>query len=91
MAVLDVNSHFQVKMSDAEFATLSSFIFQEYGIKMPIQKKLLLQGRLRSRLKARKIDNFTDYIDFLFSNEGKQIELVNMIDVVTTNKTDFFS
>lgn len=90
MTILDLNSHFQVKMSDAEFATLSSFIFKEYGIKMPIQKKLLLQGRLRSRLKARKIDSFADYIDFLFSNEGKQIELVNMIDVVTTNKTDFF-
>jgi|JFJP01.1.fsa_nt_gi chemotaxis protein methyltransferase CheR len=90
MAISDVHKHFQAKMTDAEFATLSSFIFQEFGIKMPLQKKLLLQGRLRSRLNARKIDSFTEYINFLFSSEGKQIELVNMIDVVTTNKTDFF-
>jgi chemotaxis protein methyltransferase CheR len=90
MTIERVNKIFQTEMTDNEFARLSSFIFQEYGIKMPPQKKLLLQGRLRSRLKARNIDNFGDYIEFLFSNEGKQIELVNMIDVVTTNKTDFF-
>jgi len=36
------------------------------------------------------MDNFGQYIDFLFSSQGQQIELINMIDVVTTNKTDFF-
>ncbi len=90
MAIENVNKIFHTEMTNAEFARLSSFIFQEYGIKMPPQKKLLLQGRLRSRLKARNIDNFGEYIDFLFSSQGKQLELVNMIDVVTTNKTDFF-
>lgn len=77
-------------MSNADFAKLSDFIYSEYGIKMPLHKKLMLQGRLRSRLKDRNIDNYRKYIDFLFSDKGKQIELVHMIDVVTTNKTDFF-
>jgi len=90
MSIENVHKLFQTEMTKEEFVRLSSFIFEEYGIKMPLQKKLLLQGRLRSRLKARNISNFSDYIDFLFSDHGKQIELVNMIDVVTTNKTDFF-
>lgn len=77
-------------MSDKEFERLSEFIFREYGIKMPKHKKLMLQGRLRSRLKERNFTGFGQYIEFLFSSEGQQIELIHMIDVVTTNKTDFF-
>jgi chemotaxis protein methyltransferase CheR len=50
----------------------------------------MLQGRLRARLKESNHKNFTEYIDFVFSSEGQQIELIHMIDVVTTNKTDFF-
>lgn len=77
-------------MSDAEFLKLSEFIFREYGIKLPLHKKLMLQGRLRSRLKERNYHTFGEYLNFLFSSEGQQIELIHMIDVVTTNKTDFF-
>ena len=90
MKIEDVHKLYNLEMSEHDFSRLSKFIFQEYGIKMPPQKKLLLQGRLRARLKARNITSFKEYIDFLFSDQGKQIELVHMIDVVTTNKTDFF-
>nr|NQU89896.1 methyltransferase domain-containing protein [Bacteroidota bacterium] len=90
MKIEDVHKLYSVEMTDHDFSRLSKFIFEEYGIKMPPQKKLLLQGRLRSRLRERNIGSFKEYIDFLFSNQGQQIELVHMIDVVTTNKTDFF-
>lgn len=90
MNIADVHKIYQTELTDQDFARLSSFIFSEYGIKMPPHKKLMLQGRLRSRLKERNISSFSEYIDFLFSNKGQQIELVHMIDVVTTNKTDFF-
>ncbi len=29
-------------------------------------------------------------MDFVFSDKGGETELINMIDAVTTNKTDFF-
>jgi len=90
MNISEVHKIYQSELSDSDFMRLSSFIFGEYGIKMPSHKKLMLQGRLRSRLKERNISSFSEYIDFLFSNKGQQIELVHMIDVVTTNKTDFF-
>lgn len=90
MNASDIHKIYQAELSDGEFMKLSEFIFSEYGIKLTPQKRLMLQGRLRSRLKERGLTSFAEYIDFLFSNEGQQIELIHMIDVVTTNKTDFF-
>lgn len=81
---------YNAELTDPDFERLSKFIFREYGIKLPQHKKLMLQGRLRARLKECNHKNFAEYIDFVFSSEGQQIELIHMIDVVTTNKTDFF-
>jgi chemotaxis protein methyltransferase CheR len=88
--VNELHKIYNAELSDKDFARLSDFIFREYGIKLPMHKKLMLQGRLRARLRERKFTSFDRYIDFLFSSEGQQIELIHMIDVVTTNKTDFF-
>jgi len=60
------------------------------GIKLPPAKKTLVQCRLQKRLKAYNMINFSDYIDFLFSSAGREQELSNMIDEISTNKTDFF-
>ena len=90
MQTNNLHKVYNAELSNEEFDRLSKFIFREYGIKLPEHKKLMLQGRLRSRLKACNHDNFSSYIDYVFSNKGQQIELVHMIDVVTTNKTDFF-
>ncbi len=77
-------------MTTLEFNKLSGFILNNYGIKLPIAKKTMLEGRLQKRLRALNLTSFKDYCDYVFSNEGQQLELVHMIDVVTTNKTDFF-
>jgi chemotaxis protein methyltransferase CheR len=77
-------------MSDSDFGRLSVFIFREYGIHLPPHKKPMLQSRLRSRLKVNGCSDFATYINYLFSSRGQQIEMVQMIDTVTTNKTDFF-
>lgn len=78
------------RLSDKDFQKLSVLIYSNYGIKMPETKKIMLEGRLRKRLKANNIDSFEEYCEFLFSKEGIRKELIQMIDVVSTNKTDFF-
>lgn len=85
-----LNNIFNAKLSSGEFQKLSRFITEEYGIKLPPEKKIMLQSRLQKRLKVLQIDNYKQYIDFVFSDEGRKQELIHMIDVVTTNKTDFF-
>lgn len=77
-------------MSDKAFARFSKFIQTELGIKMPHTKRTMLQARLQKRLWKLGMGSFDEYCDYLFSHEGMENELQHMINVVTTNKTEFF-
>ena len=81
---------YQSKLSDTDFSRLSQYIYSNYGIKMPDSKRQMLQARLQKRLRANELTSFEDYCDLLFAGESNGQELIHMIDVVSTNKTDFF-
>jgi chemotaxis protein methyltransferase CheR len=77
-------------LSHGDFSRLSRFIHETCGIKLSAGKKTMLETRLLKRLRSLGMRSFADYCAYLFgSEEGKQ-EAVRMIDLVTTNKTDFF-
>jgi chemotaxis protein methyltransferase CheR len=78
------------RISKRNFDKLARFIYDYSGIKMPPTKLTMLEGRLRRRLRATRHTSFDDYCDFLFNEGGLEQESVYLIDVVTTNKTDFF-
>ncbi|SIQ21882.1 MCP methyltransferase, CheR-type [Alkalispirochaeta americana] len=78
----------EASLSDKQFQRLSAFIEGEVGIKMPPVKRVMLEGRLRKRLRALSMASFDEYVEHVFSCDDG--EIVHMIDVVTTNKTDFF-
>jgi len=80
----------RASLKNREFSKLSRFIETELGIRMPEIKRIMLESRLHKRLRALSMDTFEEYCDFLFSEKGMRIEFPFMIDVVTTNKTDFF-
>lgn len=77
-------------MTDGDFLRISKFIYNGYGIKLPHSKKIMLESRLRKRLKSNNMESFEEYCEYVFSEEGKKNEVIHMIDVVSTNKTDFF-
>ncbi|WP_439616490.1 CheR family methyltransferase [Shinella sp.] len=77
-------------LSSRNFDALSRYIYDYSGIKMPVSKLTMLEGRLRRRLRATGISNFNDYCDYLFKRGGIEKEAIFLIDAVTTNKTDFF-
>lgn len=77
-------------LTKRDFEQLSSFIYSNLGIKMPPAKSTMLTGRLTKRLRALELSSFSDYCNFLFSPEGQEEELVHLVNVITTNKTDFF-
>jgi chemotaxis protein methyltransferase CheR len=77
-------------LSSRNFDILSRYIYDYSGIKMPIGKKTMLEGRLRRRLRFVGIDGLNQYCDYLFNDGGIESEAIHLIDVVTTNKTDFF-
>ena len=74
-------------LTDAQFNKLSEYITKNYGIKLPLEKKVMLQSRLRKRLIELEFVNFNQYIEYLFNNK-KENEF--LIIVVSTNKTDMF-
>ncbi len=75
-------------LSDNDFNKLRDIIYDEAGIKLSDVKKILMQSRLIKRLRDLKLDNFTEYHDYLIQNYEK--EKINFINAITTNKTDFF-
>lgn len=58
---------------------------------MPPEKRLMMQSRLASRLKALHLDSYKQYIDYVFSGkDANNNEIIMMIDAMTTNLTEFF-
>lgn len=78
------------QLSQEQFEKLSSYILKNYGIHMPQDKKVILQCKLQKRLRKLQLNHFSDYIDYVFSEEGQSNEVIHMIDAVCTNKTEFF-
>ena len=76
------------ELADKEFKILQDIVFRECGINLTDRKKTLVQSRLLKRLRDLKLDTYTMYCDYLANNYKE--ELVNLINCITTNKTDFF-
>lgn len=81
---------YKAELSDADFERIGSMIYRMAGIKMPASKKIMVQARLKKRLLALKMGSFSQYIQYVFSKEGFEFEIIHILDVISTNKTDFF-
>jgi chemotaxis protein methyltransferase CheR len=77
-------------ISKRDYARLCELIYAEAGIHLGTERKTMLEVRIKRRLKALDLHSYSDYCDYLFGHEGLKEEIVHLIDVVTTNKTDFF-
>ncbi len=77
-------------LSARNFERLAELIQRYSGIKMPSSKRTMLEGRLRRRMRAYDEASVNDYCRRLFEENLIEDEIVQLIDVVTTNKTDFF-
>lgn len=77
-------------MHDRDFKRFSELIYTVCGIKMPKAKRCLLESRLQKRLRALNMKDFSQYCDYVFSPRGQEEEMCNLIDVVSTNTTEFF-
>ncbi|MBN2402382.1 MAG: protein-glutamate O-methyltransferase [Spirochaetes bacterium] len=78
------------EMSDGQFQLFSELIYSLCGINLLPKKKMMLVSRLYRRLRALNIIDFNDYYNFLLTSDGRRDEIINMIDAVSTNKTQFF-
>lgn len=72
-----------------EYEAIRVLVKEKTGISLGVHKRDLVVSRLARRLRALGLDSFKQYLDFLQGPEGPD-ELVQMINRITTNKTDFF-
>jgi chemotaxis protein methyltransferase CheR len=86
----DTRQSTMVTLSNKDFCRLKEFIYKECGINIIDSKKTMLEARLQKRLRKLDLTSFSKYCDYLFSPHGEKEELTDMINQVTTNKTDFF-
>jgi len=84
-----MNAH-EEGISNADFGRLRRLIYETSGITLSADKKTMLELRIRRRLRSLAINSYAQYCGYLFGRQGRKDELVHLIDVVTTNKTDFF-
>jgi chemotaxis protein methyltransferase CheR len=77
-------------LSARDYSRLCDLIYREAGINLGAGKQTMLEVRIKRRLKALKLDSFSEYCKYVFDHQGLKDELLQLIDVVTTNKTDFF-
>jgi len=79
-----------IEMSPDEFRNLRDFVYQHCGLNFTEDSKYLLEKRLGKRLAQHNLKSFRDYYYFLRYNPGREQELTEVVDQLTTNETYFF-
>ncbi len=77
-------------LSKSDLERICGLIYQESGININAEKKIMLEGRLKRRMNALKLETYGDYCKYVFSPTRDPEEVTQLIDAVSTNKTDFF-
>jgi chemotaxis protein methyltransferase CheR len=77
-------------MNEKEFNTLRQMVFDHCGIEVRPQKKQLMVNRLAKRLRHLGLQTFSEYLHYLEKGNHRDQEFIELIDAITTNKTDFF-
>lgn len=76
-------------LSDASFDLIARIAHEQAGLVLPHAKKDMVKARVVRRLRALKISSFETYSDLVRGPEGAG-ELRNLINVLTTNVSQFF-
>jgi chemotaxis protein methyltransferase CheR len=80
----------EISMSEEEFRLVRDLIHSHCGIFFDADAKFLLEKRLARRLDQHQLPGFMEYYHFLKYSRGREQELSDIMDVLTTNETYFF-
>lgn len=78
------------QLSDRHYQRLAQIIQNHVGIRLPPTKRTMVEGRLRKRVRTLGLSGLDEYCKTLFDQGQLEKEFVHLVDLVTTNKTDFF-
>lgn len=75
---------------DSEFILFRDLIYKVTGISLTDAKRQLVQSRLQKRLRHYHFSRFQEYYDLVVRQGDQSPELTELINCITTNKTDFY-
>lgn len=76
-----------LKLTDAEFTRLITFVKSNYGIDLS-KKRILIEGRLTNMLVEEGYSDYSSYFNDILKNPKSQ-DVVRMVNKLTTNHTFF--
>lgn len=79
-----------LSITDLDFNRLRELIHAHTGIALSDHKRALMCSRLAKRLRFLNLSSYAEYFDHLTQTDAEGHELREMINAITTNKTDFF-
>ena len=81
---------FEDRLREKHFLTLARLVESHSGIRLPPSKRMMLEGRLRRRVRALGLNSLSEYGAEIFKDGRLEQEFEHVVDCATTNKTDFF-
>ncbi|MBN1363593.1 MAG: protein-glutamate O-methyltransferase CheR [Syntrophaceae bacterium] len=81
--------YYSLELSSEQFAKISRLVYQISGINLYEGKEDLVKSRLLKRLNQLNISDFNQYLKYI-ANDKTGTEIGAMVDMLTTNKTNFF-
>lgn len=78
------------ELTDSDFKLFSDYIFERAGINYTLNKKTILQNRIRRRLRELDLESYKEYFEIIKNKNMNDAEVIKFFDEVTTNETSFF-
>lgn len=78
------------RLSERDYQRVAKFVEEQAGIRLGESKRVMVEARLRKRLRALDLSSFAAYCDVALAPGVDNEESIHLIDQLTTNKTDFF-
>ncbi|RMF93061.1 MAG: chemotaxis protein CheR [Candidatus Schekmanbacteria bacterium] len=77
------------KIKKFEFGKIAQTIKQISGINLSAEKESMIRSRLLKRIRALNFKSLNEYLNY-YNNDKSGREIYEIIDLLTTNKTNFF-
>ncbi len=78
-----------MSIGDREYEFIRRLVYEHSRINLGTDKKELVAARVNKRLRLLQLETYADYCNLLQSPQGEE-ELVDLLDVISTNFTNFF-
>lgn len=79
----------EFSLSAQDYERFRALVYEESGISLGDNKQSLLVSRLSKRLRVLALSTFHDYYELVTQDSSRE-EFTRMLDLISTNKTDFF-